>query len=283
VASSAFTAPAAKTATAKVVKPKATTLKCGTATLHKAIGGDWTCTFDDEFSGYSLNSDKWTAMDTTTTNFSAGVECYTPSNVAVNGSSLVLTASRLRAPIQCGKSLTTQYLSGMVTTKFAQAYGRFEMRAKMPVGVGMQPAFWMLPATPYVNNSYEYGEIDVAEAWGAYPNLVSPHLHYVTTPTPMSGVNCTVPNSSGTPHTYALEWTPTQMQFIYDGTTCWTTTWEPLWPYAPSGATSPVPFDQPFYVMIELAINGSSVPSNQVTARTKMPAKMTIDYLRVWK
>jgi hypothetical protein len=35
--------------------------------------------------------------------------------------------------------------------------------------------------------------------------------------------------------------------------------------------------------MVELAINGSSVPSNQVKATTKMPAKMTIDYIRVWK
>jgi beta-glucanase (GH16 family) len=225
-------------------------------------------------------------MDTATTGFTAGVECYTPDNVSVNGSALILTATRLSRPTQCGKSLTTSYDSGMVTTvnTFSQAYGRFEMRAKMPEGVGMHPALWMIPAAPLTSSSTEYGEIDLAEAWGSYPNIVSPHLHYVTTPgNSMGGVNCYVNDSAETFHTYELEWTPTQMTFNYDGANCWTTTWTPQPPFAPVGSTMPVPFDQPYYLLVELAIDGSSVPTNMVTSRTRLPARMTVDYIRVWK
>jgi hypothetical protein len=45
----------------------------------------------------------------------------------------------------------------------------------------------------------------------------------------------------------------------------------------------PVPFDQPYFMMVELAVDGSAVPTNAVTSRTKLPAKMIIDYIRAWK
>jgi hypothetical protein len=45
----------------------------------------------------------------------------------------------------------------------------------------------------------------------------------------------------------------------------------------------PVPFDQPYFMMVELAVDGSAVPTNAVTPWTRLPAKMTIDYIRAWK
>ena len=100
--------------------------------------------------------------------------------------------------------MTTQYVTGMLTSQnhFSQAYGRFEMRARLPSGTGLHPAFWMIPANPLRDGIYEYGEIDVAEAYGSYPNYVSPHLHYVTTPgTPRTArpATCATPSSSITP------------------------------------------------------------------------------------
>jgi beta-glucanase (GH16 family) len=263
-----------------------TTPACGQGVLYKADGKPWHCTFDDEFSKRRLDTTKWTAMDSATTRFEAGIECDTPDNVNLNGRSLVLEATRHRTASSCGREPDNRYRSGMVTTlhTFSQTGGRFEIRAKLPKGIGMHPAFWMLPVNPSGGSDYEYGEIDVMEGYGAYLDTISPHLHYVTTPDPMGGVNCTVTGSTTGWHTYTVVWTSTSMSFVYDGATCWTTGWGPLYPYAAKGATQPVPFDQPFYLLLALAVDGTDANSgkNAVLPNTKFPEKMLVDYVRAW-
>jgi beta-glucanase (GH16 family) len=260
---------------------------CGKGVLYKADGTPWHCTFADEFTRRSLDPAKWTAMDTATTGFDAGIECDSPNNVKANGHSLLLEATKHHTALPCGRKPDNQYRSGMVTTlhTFSQAGGRFEVRAKLPKGVGMHPAFWLLPADPAHGGGYEYGEIDVFEAYGAVPDVVSPHLHYVTTPgNPLGGVNCTVPDATKGWHTYAVEWTATSMSFVYDDSTCWTTRWQPVYPYAAKDANPPVPFDQPFYILLALALDGpdSNNGKNAVLPETKFPEKMMIDYVRAW-
>lgn len=277
-------------AAAHAAKPRATAAaatSCGGTTIYKADGTPWACTFDDEFNATSLDTTHWTAMNSSTTGYTTGIDCYAPRQVTVDGSELVLTANRLLKSSPClGTNISSQYLTGMVTssTLFNQTYGRFEMSARLPAGSGLHPVFWMLPQNPTHDGSYEYGEIDVAEAYGATPNYVSSYLHYVVTPgTPASGKTCYVRNTKFVNHTYALEWTPTQMTFLFDGTTCWSTTWAPAYPYAPQGATSPVPFDQPFYLMVQLAVDGPNVPFNAISPSTYLPAKMYVDYVRAWQ
>src|SRR5581483_11715320 len=191
-----------------------------------------------------------------------------------------------RTPAQRCGSYTTNFTSGMVSTKdkFAQTYGRFEMRAKFPPGVGFQPAFWLIPQNPRARGQYEYGEIDIAEEWGNYPQYVSPHLHYVTTPDSRTGgAACKISTSTSAFHTYALTWTPTLMRFDYDGTLCWSTGWLPQPPRtAPLGARAPVPFDQPFYIIVQLAVGGPKTPANLPTATTQFPAHLEVDYVRAW-
>jgi beta-glucanase (GH16 family) len=158
------------------------------------------------------------------------------------------------------------------------------MRAKIPAGVGFQPAFWMLPQTPYGSRGYSYGEIDVMEAWGTFPGIASPHLHYVSTPgTPMSGNYCLVPTSATAYHTYAVEWTSTRMTFTYDGRTCWSTGWKPIAGYQPAGSAAPAPFDQKFYLIVNLAMGGATTPTNRASVLTRFPATMSVDYIRAWK
>jgi beta-glucanase (GH16 family) len=226
-------------------------------------------------------------MDSAATAFEAGIECDTPNNVKSNGHSLVLSATRHRTPLSCGREPDNRYRSGMVTTlhTFSQTGGRFEIRAALPKGIGMHPAFWMLPVNPAHSSSYEYGEIDVFEAYGDYPDIVSPHLHYALTPgNVLGGVNCTLNSSISDWHTYTVEWTSTTMTFSYDGAACWTTTWLPMPPYATKDAVAPVPFDQPFYLLLALAVDGpdSNAGKNAVLPNTKFPEKMFVDYVRAW-
>jgi beta-glucanase (GH16 family) len=179
-----------------------------------------------------------------------------------------------------------KYTSGGITSlgKFAQAYGRFEMRAKFPAsGIGLQPAFWMIPANPKSTGRYEYGEIDIAEAYTMRADSVGAHLHYVTTPgTAGAGMRCSVPGSQTGYHTYTLEWTTTTLKFVYDGKTCWQTGWKPKAGYG-GGRVAPAPFDQPFYVMVQLAVGGPKTPDNVPKQQTVFPANMYVDYVRVWK
>jgi hypothetical protein len=267
-------------ATVKLV----TTTSCGGKTIKKANGTSWVCTLDDEFSSPALSTKLWTAMDTAKVGARGGQECDTPQNLSIANGVLVIAARHLPSQTRCGR-YSVKYTSGGITSsaKFAQTYGRFEMRAKFPAGIGYQPAFWMLPQNPSSKGSFEYGEIDVAEAYGRKPEYVDPHLHYVSTPgTPGNGKYCTVATNSSAFHTYALEWTPTQMTFVYDGATCWSTSWKPKPGYG-GGGRAPAPFDQPFYVMVQLAVGGSMTPTNTPKASTVFPGNLSVDYIRVWK
>ena len=253
--------------------------------VRKSTGAYWVCSFDDEFNGTSLNSKNWMAISTSNTGARGGQECNTPQNVRVSGGLLMITATKSATEVPCGH-YPTFYSSGMLITegRFSQTYGRFEMRAKFPAGKGFQPAFWLLPVNPRSRGAYEYGEIDVVEAYSHIPSAVAAHLHFVVTPgTPGHGVRCSIPTSQTAYHTYAVEWTPTQMRFVYDGNTCWTTSWRPKIPYAPLGARSPAPFDQPFYIIVQLAVGGRRTPTNRPDASTHFPAVMDVDYIRVWK
>jgi beta-glucanase (GH16 family) len=273
-------------ATKAATKPAVTQPKpCGGEVVRKSTGGNWTCTFDDEFNGTSLNTKDWTAVNTATMGARGGQECNTSKNVRETQGVLQFVALRTAPNTACGR-YETDYSSGMVITegKFSQTYGRFEIRAKFPAGSGFQPAFWLLPQDPNAGKTYEYGEIDVAEAYSHIPSRVAPHLHFVGTPgTPGRGVRCDVPTSQTAYHTYAVEWTPTLMTFVYDNKVCWSTTWRPKLGYAPPLAAMPKPFDQPFYVIIQLAVGGKKTPTNRPKTTTPFPAYMNVDYLRVWK
>ena len=264
--------------------PSAAKLACGGENPRKADGTRWTCTFDDEFDGSALAADLWTPTTTAQTGFRGGQECIVTGADRVTGGLLTITATRT-TPRRCGR-YTTTFDSGMVTTrnKFAQTYGRFEMRAQFPPGVGFQPAFWLVPQNPRASGQYSYGEIDIAEEWGNYPQYVDPHLHYVTTPDSRTGgAACKISTNASAFHTYALTWTPDVMRFDYDGTLCWSTRWLPQPPRtAPVGARAPVPFDQPFYIIVQLAVGGTKTPANVPTAATPFPAHMEVDYVRVW-
>ena len=71
------------------------------------------------------------------------------------------------------------YRSGVITTfhSFAQTYGYFAVRAELPSGQGLWPAFWMEPA----NNIYSC-ELDVFEQLGSDPTTIYSTTHGETGP-----------------------------------------------------------------------------------------------------
>ena len=237
-----------------------------------------TCTFADNFNGDSLNRNKWQVMTTATMGLTTGGECYVddPANIGVANGYLTLTATKSSSAQPCGW-FSTPYRSGMIFTgdRFAQTYGRFEVRARFPKGSGFASGFWLWPLQEAYGGAS--GEIDVAEHFGAYPDLVSPHIHILNGGERGDGAYCNVTDPSGRFHTYAVEWQPLGgFKFLYDGVTCMTmSSWDPGAPLS-----FPQPFDKPFFVLLTLALGYNE---NAVSSSSPFPAKFVIDYVRAWK
>jgi beta-glucanase (GH16 family) len=260
---------------------------CGGAAPAETDGTRWTCTFDDDFSGTSLDTTKWTAWNGYNYNSNPST-CYydDPSHVQVSGGFLDLAVTKLASPQRCWTALgwqNAQYGGAVLHTqnKFSQDGGLFEARIKFAGGTGLHNAFWLMPQ----NGTQIYpghAEIDAAETYGALPNTVfgNTHLNGASTPSDVGSVNgCTVANWAAGFHTYAIEWTAgKQISFYFDGLKCSTfANWTALPGYANS-----TPFDQPFFMILQSMVDdGSFSPAPK--ASTVFPAVTQVDYVRVWK
>jgi beta-glucanase (GH16 family) len=260
----------------------ATKNNCGGTLIPKAGGGYWQCTWDDEFSGSTLDTTKWVVQ----TGPTGGPACFvnSPRNVYLGSGSLHLVTRKETKAFYCGNAvggMTTRYSAGEVFSggKFSQLYGRFEFRAAFPATKvsGLQEALWLWP-----NNDLKYGpwpmsgEIDVAELASKYPGRAVPYIHY------LSGLDMNVTNNYcmishvNYMHRYTLEWTPSTMTISYDGNVCISDVYNPGYP-----ATSSKPFDQPFFLAMTQALGID--PNTFLPGKTPLPGVTRIDYVRVWQ
>ncbi len=258
---------------------------CGKETLTKADGTAWDCTFADDFSGRSLDTRKWTVTQTAATGNHYNVDCLVDSrrNVRVAKGTLRLSVRRLAEPMSCSSpfgAFTTEWTGGMVTTgrKFAQAYGRYEIRAAFPDATvpGMHGALWLYPQATTYGKWPASGEIDVAEHRTAMADRAVPTLHYLTggADARTTNWNCRIGDASAF-HTYLLEWSPSAITISYDGEQCLTTT-----SWAADGLPLGAPFNKPFFLLLT---QGRGVGGNSPTAQTPTSGTMQVDYVRVWQ
>jgi beta-glucanase (GH16 family) len=267
---------------------------CGNQQTLVADGSTWTCTFDSEFTGTSLNTKQWVPITTATSGYTSGqTACFmnSPKNISVGNGYLSLTARKETVPFLCQDeygSFFTPYSSGTVSTYglFSQAYGRFDIKAKLPPATvaGLQTSLWLTPQNPTkYGPGTATGEIDIAEMFSQFSTLAIPTLHYnfdSTTVNAATNTNvatndqCTIDPTQF--NDYVLEWTPTTMTTIYNGHTCLVDHWLPASP-----EVSPQPFDQPFYVNLTQALGIGTNAFNPST--TPLPATSEIKYVRVWQ
>ena len=259
---------------------------CGGEVVTKADGTPWTCTFDDEFNGTSLDTSMWSPVTTATSGFHSGQECFvnTPNNLSVGDGVLSLTVREEAAPFTCvsssGTNYTTQYTSGSVTTvgKFSQTYGRFEVNAAFPATAvaGLQSSLWLYPVNALKYGVWPWsGEIDIAEEYSKFADRAIPYIHYVPNILDLKVTNnyCTLNNISAF-HDYVAEWTPTTITISYDGKVCTSDSWSPL------SLIKPAPFDSPFFIALTQALG---IGQNLfVPGTTPLPATTKVDYVRVW-
>ncbi len=188
------------------------------------LSGNWTCTFDDEFNGTSLNTNLWSPELTATTGYVAGRDCYVnnPKTISVSGGYLNLSVVKVPT-FRCAGSYYSQYEAGMVTSYalFDQTYGAFEVRAKIPAATvkGLQEVFWLYPQNLTYGKWPASGEIDFARPTACTPDLDIPNVHYESKDDPnATSDDCTINPAQF--NTYEVDWTPTTMTILYNGKVC---------------------------------------------------------------
>ena len=257
-----------------------------TAGLLTPASATFSLVWSDEFNGTSLDLTKWTPDIGDGCPSLCGwgnneLQYYRAENLAVSGGNLVITTLEESFG---GRS----YTSGKVTTrnKHTFLYGRIEMRAKIPTGGGMWPAFWMMPQDDVYGGWAASGEIDIMESanettsvggtihyGGSYPNNT------------YSGGSYSLGGASFADdfHIYAVEWEPDEMRWYVDGVLFYTRT-SAQW-YTDAAPDNPqAPFDQDFYIIINAAIGGNYTGCTSPSCITaSLPQQFLIDYIRVYE
>lgn len=269
----------------------------------------WKLTWSDEFDGERIDPAKWDFdLGNGFYNYDANqwisgwgndeLQYYTkePANASVKDGLLTIRAIK-ESLHGCGYSsarLKSRKRDG--SPLFNQKYGRFEFRAKLPVGQGVWPALWMLPQSDHYGPWATSGEIDVMEARGQQLEKVLGTLHYGARwpANAHSSREYLFPDKGSIAdfHLYAVEWEPGEIRWLVDGKAYAS---QSFWwssskvdgqqGVAPKSEADlnpwPAPFDQPFYLVMNVAVGGRFLGNPD--KNTVFPAEMLVDYVRVYE
>ena len=228
--------------------------------------------WEDNFDEANLNEQIW--------NFELGNGCpdncgwgnnekeiYTKNNHKIEDGHLIITI----------KKEDSVYTSTRITTRGKKEfqYGRIEARAKLPVGKGLWPAFWMLGSNISEVGWPMCGEIDILEYVGREPKTVYTSLHTQNSHgNTINSKKTFIEDIEQGFHIYAIDWTKDKIDFYVDEKLIYT--------FSPQDKTTEVwPFDQPFYILINMAIGGNF--GGFEIDDTVLPQEFIIDYVKVYK
>ncbi len=227
--------------------------------------------WEENFDGKTLNEKVW--------NYELGDGCpnicgwgnnerqvYTKTNHKVENGMLTITA----------KKEGDKYTSTRITTagKKEFKYGYIETRAKIPVGQGIWPAFWMLGSNIKQVGWPMAGEIDILEYVGKEPGMIFTSLHTKDSHGETINTKKTkFENIEEGFHTYAINWTKDKIEFFVDD--------KPVYTFNPEDRSAEVwPFNQPFYFILNVAVGGNF--GGPEVDDSILPQEFIIDYVRVY-
>lgn len=222
--------------------------------------------WSDEFTGTSVNTNNWS--------FDLGgggwgnneLEYYSSSNATVRNGFLIITAKK--QPVQ-GYNYTSARMKTQGKKEFT--YGKIEARIKLPLAQGLWPAFWMLGANINTVSWPRCGEMDIMEHVNT-DNLIYGTMHWDTNGYAYYGGNKST--SPANFHVYSIEWDALGIRWYIDGIL-----------YHTGNTTNNIngteEFHKPFFILLNLAVGGNW-PGFTID-ETKLPAKMYVDYVRVYQ
>ena len=252
----------------------------------------WVKVWADEFDGKDLDFTKWEKEEN---NYGGGNnerQAYRTDSKYCVVKDGMLNMHVYRDPHTTSDGKKQPYSSARIRTQKRGdwQYGRFEIRAKMPKGQGIWPAVWMLPTESKYGGWAACGEIDIIESRGSAVDETTGALHF-------GGAwprNAHVAHSYKFPakdaaedfHIYTLEWTAHEIKWFVDGKLCKTRT-KDEW-FSEAAKENPLaPFDQPFHMSINVAVDGRFFENTRqkadMIAPDAFPQTLQIDYVRVYQ
>ena len=250
-------------------------------------GGDlnldgYSLVWEDNFDGPGLNRNDWNVELHEPGWVNAELQEYVDSeeNIFFENGNLVIR------PVKSTVNGKIHYTSGRISTQNKRdfTYGVFEARLKVPEGKGFLPAFWLMATDENVYGQWpRCGEIDIMEVHGSDTRTTYGTIHYGN-PHRQSQATRTLRNGTFADsfHTFAVKWEPGEISWYVDGFLIHR---ENDWYSVTEGQgeiTYPAPFDQPFYIILNLAVGGSWVGYPDRTTDFKN-ARYEVDYVKVWQ
>ncbi|MFT4927005.1 MAG: beta-glucanase (GH16 family) [Phenylobacterium sp.] len=255
------------------------------------IQPSWNLIWQDEFDiDGAVDTSKWTHEEWAPGRVNNELQRYTnrTENSRVENGKLIIEA---RKDGHLGDDYSSARLHS--ATKGDLLYGRIEINAKLPNGLGTWPAIWMMPTDVFTYAT----TCDVTTGWDddcdAWPNSgeidIMEHVGYDT-----GKVHATVHNKAaywvngqqrqGTVyqpdvddgfHTYAIQWSPERIDMYIDNTLYYSyinqhTGWQ-QWPY-----------DKPFHLILNIAVGGDWGGAAGVDPNI-WPQRMEVDYVRMYQ
>ena len=264
----------------------------------------WSLIFHDEFNGTALDETKWSHQtgylldENDIDTFGWGnneLEHYTDSDQNSSVADGKLKITMLKDPktfTASNGSVTASYSSAKLISKnkFAVKYGRVDFRAKLPAGDGVWPALWMMPNDDVYGGWASSGEIDIFEGRGRTPEIAFGTLHYggawpANTSTG-STMDMTAEGNKKSDmtdwHVYSLVWEEGNIKIYADGK-CFFKCTSDTWYSSNAAGNENAPFDQQFYLIMNLAAGGWFDNNVQPDYDTFTSKEMYVDYVRVYQ
>jgi beta-glucanase (GH16 family) len=275
----------------------------------------WEMVWSDEFDGTKLDPKKWKPEKSCWGGGNNERQCYTgrKENIRVEGGLLHLIAQEERftgpdrppeiAPMP-NPNRTQPFTSGKIRTRGLAAwkYGKIEFRAKPPKGQGTWPAVWMMPAEDHYGGWPLSGEIDILEGVNLGASCAecqgnvgenrmlsavhfgdkAPKNDHIHKRVALPGQN--LPSDEF--QIWTFEWGKGLMRFYLNGIQYWEVTPEQWNTASPKAKGNPAaPFDQPFYIMANLAAGGKLSEDNNDKGiiMNSFPATFQLDWIRIYQ
>lgn len=252
----------------------------------------WRLLWSDEFNGREVDASRWTADIWPARKVNDEDQTYTdrPRNLRIEDGTLVIEAHREDFD-------GARFTSARVHTagKGDLLYGRLEVRAKLPQGMGTWPAIWMLPTDPFryatkcdAGDDWQgsatcdawpnSGEIDLMEHVGYQMGHVHGTVHneaYYWLKWEQRKGRILLPGVHEGFHVYAIEWTPERIDIFADDTLYFSYVNEQdgwrSWPY-----------DHPYHLILNVAVGGMWGRAGGGIDESIFPQRMVVDYVRAY-
>lgn len=233
----------------------------------------WQLVWEDDFNGNQIDWNTWSKIPRGLSDWDNYMSDH-DSLFAINNGNVHLYG---RVNYACPND-TAPFITGGIYTKDKRGFenGRLEIKAKFEDAQGAWPAFWLLPFDTQRGGWPDGGEIDIMERLNgdtlAYQTVHSGYTYRLKIKDPPQGA--TGPINKDDYNIFAVELYKDSLSFYINDKHTFT------YPRIETSQPGQFPFDQPFYLLLDMQLGGSWVGK---VYREDLPVKMSIDWVRFFQ